>query len=334
MKVLENYSLKKHNTFAVDVNAKYFAEVSSTNDIIKLLSDFKEIPKLIIGEGSDILFTKDFEGLVIQDRLKGIEVIDQTANNVLLKSSSGEIWHEFVEFCVNNNYCGVENLSLIPGTVGASPIQNIGAYGAELKDVFYSLEAIDLKTFEKKIFTARDCEFDYRWSTFKGKFKNKYFIISVTFKLSKKDCFNIDYLGIKEALGENHKNLSAKKISDAIIKIRKQKLPDVKKLGNAGSFFKNPIIPKAKFEKLKKKFPDLKFYKHGNKIKIPAAQLIDFCGWKEKRIKNTGVYKNQALVIVNYGNASGKDIYDFSKKIQASVKEKFDVEIIPEVNVF
>lgn len=335
MNFLENISLKPFNTFGVEVKARYFAEINSEQDILQLIDNqlFKSLNKLILGEGSDILFTKDFEGLVLKDAIKGIGLMHEDENNVWIKAGSGENWHSFVEYCVNQNWGGIENLALIPGTVGASPIQNIGAYGAEVKNSIHSLEIIDLLTGKKRLMMNDECRFGYRWSIFKEKeWRNRYYIVSVSFMLDKNPILNTEYQDIKDELCTE--NPTIQDVFNAVVSIRRRKLPDPQVLGNAGSFFKNPVVSYEKYEKLLQKYPDLKGFETRYAIKLAAAQLIEKCGWKGVVENNTGVYHNQALVIVNYGGASGSDILRFAQKIQESVYQTFGIELIPEVNIY
>jgi len=331
----ENISLKPYNTFGVDVNAAYFVEICSDNDLIKLINNqkFKSATKLILGEGSDVLFTKDFDGFVIKDSLKGIEIMHENEDFVWVKAASGENWHTFVEYCVNNNWGGIENLALIPGNVGASPIQNIGAYGAEVKDSFHSLEFIDLQSGRQNLLMKDECRFAYRRSIFKETDfqKNKY-ITSVSFQLRKNPVINLDYQDIKNEIKE--KIPTIKDVFNAVVAIRQRKLPDPAIIGNAGSFFKNPSVSKETFEKLKLDFPELKGFESDYAVKLAAAQLIESCGWKNITENNVGVHHSQALVIVNFGGAKGKDILTYSQKIQKSVFDKFSIELIPEVNIY
>lgn len=333
----ENISLKPFNTFGIDVNTKYFIEIFSENDLILLLKSdiFNTHSHLILGGGSNVLLTKHIEGLVIKISIKKNEILKDDANYNYVKSGSGVLWHDFVLFCLENNLFGVENLSLIPGTVGAAPMQNIGAYGVELKDVFQSLEALEIETSKITTFSGSDCEFGYRESVFKNKYKNKYIIISVTFKLPKKTNYNISYGAIKDEIQKfENKEINAKNISLAVINIRKSKLPDPKILGNSGSFFKNPEIKQKDFEVLKAKYPLIPHYPAANnQIKLAAGWLIEQCGWKGKKVGNTGSHKDQALVLVNYGNASGLEIWNLAMDIQKSVLEKFNINITPEVNI-
>lgn len=332
MEVFRNGSLKKFNTFNVDEKAKVLVEIDRVSDLFTFLSKENQKDKmLVLGGGSNILFTKSYEGIIISLKNKGIELIDEDENNILVEISSGESWNDFVVWAVENNFGGVENLSLIPGNVGAAPIQNIGAYGVELKDVFHSCKGIMLDTLSEFEFTKSDCEFNYRSSIFKSTLKNKTIITSVKLNLTKsKHNFNIDYKELKENLLDTE--LTIKNISDQVIQIRKSKLPDPKIFGNCGSFFKNPIINISRHESLINKFPDIPFFKiDNNNYKISAAWLIDQSDFKNKKVKNVGVYSNQPLVIINHGNAKGKDILDFAKEIKQTVIGNFDVELEEEV---
>ena len=332
MEVVRNGSLKKFNTFNVDEKAKVLVEIDRVSDLFTFLSKENQKDKmLVLGGGSNILFTKSYEGIIISLKNKGIELIDEDENNILVEISSGESWNDFVVWAVENNFGGVENLSLIPGNVGAAPIQNIGAYGVELKDVFHSCKGIMLDTLNEFEFTKSDCEFNYRSSIFKSTLKNKTIITSVKLNLTKsKHNFNIDYKELKENLLDTE--LTIKNISDQVIQIRKSKLPDPKIFGNCGSFFKNPIINISRHESLLNKFPDIPFFKiDNNNYKISAAWLIDQSDFKNKKVKNVGVYSNQPLVIINHGNAKGKDILDFAKEIKETVIGNFDIELEEEV---
>ena len=332
MEVVRNGSLKKFNTFNVDEKAKVLVEINRVSDLFTFLSKENQKDKmLVLGGGSNILFTKSYEGIIISLKNKGIELIDEDENNILVEISSGESWNDFVVWAVENNFGGVENLSLIPGNVGAAPIQNIGAYGVELKDVFHSCKGIMLDTLNEFEFTKSDCEFNYRSSIFKSTLKNKTIITSVKLNLTKsKHNFNIDYKELKENLLDTE--LTIKNISDQVIQIRKSKLPDPKIFGNCGSFFKNPIINISRYESLLNKFPDIPFFKiDNNNYKISAAWLIDQSDFKNKKVKNVGVYSNQPLVIINHGNAKGKDIRDFAKEIKETVIGNFDIELEEEV---
>ena len=332
MEVFRNGSLKKFNTFNVDEKAKVLVEINRVSDLFTFLSKENQKDKmLVLGGGSNILFTKTYEGIIISLKNKGIELIDEDENNILVEISSGESWNDFVVWAVENNFGGVENLSLIPGNVGAAPIQNIGAYGVELKDVFHSCKGIMLDTLNEFEFTKLDCEFNYRSSIFKSTLKNKTIITSVKLNLTKsKHNFNVDYKELKENLLDTE--LTIKNISDQVIQIRKSKLPDPKIFGNCGSFFKNPIINISRHESLLNKFPDIPFFKiDNNNYKISAAWLIDQSDFKNKKVKNVGVYSNQPLVIINHGNAKGKDILDFAKEIKETVIGNFDIELEEEV---
>lgn len=333
-----NFSLQEYNTFGIDVNAAFFTEFVSKAELKAILSDSKwqNISKLILGGGSNVLLTKDFDGLVLKNGMMGIEVINEDEKFYYVKAQAGEQWHNFVQYCINQNMGGVENLSLIPGSVGASPMQNIGAYGVELCDVFHSLEAIDMQTLTTREFTKEECQFGYRESIFKKSLKNRYIILSVTFQLSKRHIINASYGAITEVLKQHKIEVpSIKDISDAVIAIRSSKLPNPKQLGNAGSFFKNPEINHDKFESFIKKNPSAPSYKLENDCyKIPAGWLIEQCGWKGKHIGHTGSHKDQALVLVNYGGASGEEIWQLAMSIQQSVKDRFDIEIQTEVNIY
>ncbi len=341
MQVQQNYSLKRYNTFGIDVYAKYFSEFRSVNDLQEALLSTanSQLPALVLGGGSNILFTKDFNGFVLKNDIPGISMISENIDFVYIKAGAGVSWHSFVMYCVNNNYGGVENLSLIPGNVGASPMQNIGAYGVEIKDFFYELEAFHLDEKITQLFSAKDCEFGYRESVFKKKLKDQYAILNVTYRLNKKPEFNISYGAIEEELKKmNVENLSVKSVSDAVIKIRTSKLPDPNVIGNAGSFFKNPVIKNHELQQLQelKQLPvqNIPFYKiDKDHFKIPAGWLIERCGWKGYRKNDAGCYDKQALVLVNYGKASGQEIFQLSEEIKFSVKEKFGIVLETEVNI-
>lgn len=336
--IKENYSLKNLNTFGVDVSAKYFMEVNSVEELGETLNEAqsRNFNLLFLGGGSNVLLTKDFDGLVIQLNLKGIseEVINE--NEVLVTSQSGENWHEFVQYCLAKNYGGLENLSLIPGNVGTSPMQNIGAYGTEIKDTFVSCKVLNLKTLELEEFDRKKCNFGYRESIFKREGKGKYIILEVTFKLTTNNhVIKTEYGAISTELRNlGIENPTIQDISKAVITIRESKLPDPKVLGNAGSFFKNPTISLEEFLRVQEKHPEIPNYPTGDFVKVPAGWLIEQCGWKGKQIGNVASHELQALVIVNKtGNASGKEIFDFSTMIIDSVKEKFGIELEREVNI-
>lgn len=335
--IKQNVSLKTFNTFGIESKASLFIQVKNKQQFRQLLADesARGMEKLVLGQGSNVLFTQDYPGLVIQNAIKGIQLLSENDDHVCIQIGAGENWHEFVMYCIQHDLYGIENLSLIPGTVGAAPIQNIGAYGVELKDVFLQLEAINLADGAIRIFNHDDCQFGYRDSVFKNAYKNKYAILSVTLQLNKKPIFHIDYANIKETLADMKvTELSIKAISDAVIKIRRSKLPDPTQLGNAGSFFKNPIIQDSRFKELRLRFPNLPSFatEKQDAIKISAAWLIEQCGWKGKRFGNIGVYDKQALILVNYGNGSGAEIKELARNIQGSVREKFGVLLDPEVN--
>ncbi|RFS17505.1 UDP-N-acetylmuramate dehydrogenase [Emticicia sp. C21] len=336
MTVQTNVSLKPYNTFGIDATAKYFVEVSNVEQLQDILQnpEYQGIDRLILGGGSNLLLTKDFDGIVIKIAIKGIEKFKEDEQNIWLKVGAGEVWHDLVMYCVNHNYAGVENLSLIPGTVGAAPMQNIGAYGVEIKEVFESLEAIEIKTGKSRIFTKEECQFGYRESIFKHAVKGDYVIVTVNFKLNKTPVYHVEYGAIKDTLAEKCVNqLSIKAISEAVISIRQSKLPNPAEIGNAGSFFKNPEIPKAQFDLLKEQFPTIPSYPVNElMVKVPAGWLIEQAGWKGQRFGNIGVHAKQALVLVNFGGGHGNEIKELSQKIQDSIKEKFGIQLHAEVN--
>jgi UDP-N-acetylmuramate dehydrogenase len=336
IKVEENVSLKTLNTFGIEASAARFANFTTIPELQEALTLL--IPNerlLVLGGGSNILLTQDFKGLVLKNELRGIELINEDDTHLWVKSMAGEGWHSFVLYCIENNWAGTENLSLIPGTVGAAPMQNIGAYGIEIKDIFESLEALEIETGQLKTFNAEDCAFGYRESIFKTNLRGKYIITSVIFKLKKVAEYNTSYGAIQETLESMGViELSIKAVSDAVIQIRQSKLPDPAKIGNSGSFFKNPSIDKLDYEGLKAEFPNIPGYKlPENKIKVPAAWLIEQAGWKGKTFGEIGVHKHQPLVLVNYGNGKGNDIKNLAFEIQASVISKFGIELTPEVNI-
>jgi len=334
--IQQNTSLKPYNTFGIDVLAKHFVSVNSLDELNAVLA-LKDFPnKLILGGGSNMLLTQNQDALVIHINLKGIAVISEDEDWVIVKANAGENWHEFVLWCLNNNFGGIENLSLIPGNVGTAPIQNIGAYGVELKDTFVSCEGISLENQQLKSFSKTDCQFGYRNSIFKLQAKGKLIITSVTFKLSKKaHKLSINYGSIASELQAMQiTNPTIQDISKAVIQIRESKLPNPKEIGNSGSFFKNPVITKAHYTALVKNFQDMPSYTiSDDEIKIPAGWLIEKAGFKGMRFGDYGVHKNQALVLVNYGNAKGLDILNLSKLIQKTVKRLFDISIEAEVNI-
>ncbi len=334
MQIQKDFSLKTYNTFGLNVKAKNFIAIRTINDLKKLIQKEKDF--FVLGGGSNLLLTKDIDKLVIQIAFKGIEVIGEYDDHVLVQASAGENWHEFVMWCIDHDFGGVENLSLIPGNVGTAPIQNIGAYGVELKDTCMAVETIEIETGNTKTYANSDCKFGYRNSVFKNELKGKYIITNVLFKLSKnKHTLNSSYGAIQSELLKNGiKKPTIRDISNAVIAIRQSKLPDPKKIGNSGSFFKNPIISKAEFEKLRENFKDVPHYTVSKtEIKVPAGWLVEQCGFKGKRFGDAGIHKDQALVLVNYGTATGKEIYDLSKLIQRTVFEKFGIAIEAEVNI-
>lgn len=339
MQIHENLSLKQYNTFGIDVKAKHFADFSSVLQLQEILMYMHQlsprINKLILGGGSNLLFTGDVNALVLKNEVAGIDVLKQDDEFVYVQVGAGINWHSFVLHCVQQGWGGVENLSLIPGNAGASPMQNIGAYGVEIKDVFEELEAYHLNDKSIVKFSAADCEFGYRESVFKRKYKDQFVIISVTYKLRKQPVFNTSYGAINQELEKmGVKELSVAAISQAVINIRSSKLPDPQVIGNAGSFFKNPSVSKEQYDQLKNEFPALVAYANvDGTVKLAAGWLIEQCGWKGYRKGDAGCHAKQALVLVNYGNAAGKEIYDLSEEIVQSVKQKFGVELEREVNI-
>ncbi len=335
MHIESNKSLLPYNTFRIDVKAKFFVQVESVEDLKELVQSeiFLTHKRFVLGGGSNLLLTKDFDGLVIRLGIKGIKVCED-GDEVYVEAGAAEVWNDFVQFNVDKGYAGLENLSLIPGTVGASPIQNIGAYGVEMKDCFHSLEAFHLSSGTIKKFNKEECKFAYRESVFKSELKDQYIITSVVFKLSKTPQLKLHYGAIEEELKKRKiTNPTIRNVADVVSEIRVSKLPDPSTIGNSGSFFKNPIIDEDRFQEIYKKFPDIVNYPAGpGKVKIAAGWLIEQCGWKGKQIGNAGTWKNQALVIVNHGNASGEEIYNFSELIIQSVFERFGVSLEREVN--
>ncbi len=335
MTLQENISLIPYNTFGINAFARYFSTCHSINDIITSQSQAPQWPLLILGAGSNLLFTKNFDGLVIKNEIKGIEKIKEDDEYVYIKAGAGENWHVLVEFCMQHNWAGMENLSLIPGNAGASPMQNIGAYGVEIKDIFESLEAWHIHDKQLLNFNLADCAFGYRESVFKNKYKNQFCILNVTYKLSKKPRFNTSYGAIEQELEKmGVKELSIQSISKAVINIRRSKLPDPAVIGNAGSFFKNPQVSKEQFQSLKESYPAIIGYPvEKEAVKLAAGWLIEQAGWKGYRNGDAGCHAKQALVLVNYGKASGNEIYDLSTAIIESVYNKFSVRLEREVNI-
>jgi UDP-N-acetylmuramate dehydrogenase len=318
--------------------AKGLVPFSQKEALLDILSDtfIQNENLLVLGGGSNVLFTKDFDGIILKNELEGIEIVEENESHVYIKVGAGVIWHEFVMYCVQHQFAGVENLALIPGCVGASPMQNIGAYGVELKDVFHSLEAIHIKDKNMVSLSNAECKFGYRESIFKNEFKNQFIIINVTFKLNKKAKFHIEYGAIKQELeNKNISELSLQSVADAVINIRKSKLPDPSVLGNAGSFFKNPEVTEARFLELKKEFTQIVGYPTSHDgYKIAAGWMIEFCGWKGFRKNDVGCHDKQALVLVNYGQATGKEIFDLSEEIIQDVYQTFQIKLTREVNVY
>jgi UDP-N-acetylmuramate dehydrogenase len=336
LQIQENVSLKNFNTFGVAVNARYFVEINNKEHLVELFMDpqWKQTKSLVLGGGSNMLLLNDFDGLVIRINIRGIEHrISHT--DVFVEAGAGEVWNDLVNFCVAREYAGLENLSLIPGSVGASPIQNIGAYGVELKDVFYSCIAFEIASGTFKTFNKQECGFDYRESVFKSELKGQYIIVSVKFQLSLIPQFNLKYGAIEQELKSRGIELpTLKDVSQVVSQIRVSKLPDPSTIGNAGSFFKNPIISAEEFSSLQIQFPEIPNYPAGNaQVKLAAGWLIEQCGWKGKVVGNTGTWRNQALVLVNHGGATGAEVYTFSSQIIDSVYTKFGVTLQREVNI-
>jgi UDP-N-acetylmuramate dehydrogenase len=336
LQIQQNVSLKNFNTFGVEANARYFVEINHEDDLTELFMDqqWRQIERLVLGGGSNMLLLNDFEGLVIRLNIRGFEHRIQH-QDVFIEAGAGEVWNDLVNFCVAHEYAGLENLSLIPGSVGASPIQNIGAYGVELKDVFHSCKAFEIATGTFKTFTKEDCHFGYRESIFKTELAAQYIIVSVKFHLSLIPQFNLQYGAIEQELANRHISApTIKDVSEVVSHIRVSKLPDPSTIGNAGSFFKNPVIPIDEFKPLKANFPEVVNYPAGDGyIKLAAGWLIEQCGWKGKTVGSTGTWKNQALVLVNHGNATGQQVYDLSSQIIDSVYTKFGVILQREVNI-
>ncbi|HEY4287308.1 MAG TPA: UDP-N-acetylmuramate dehydrogenase [Puia sp.] len=340
--ITENISLKRYNTFGIDVSARYFSSFATEAQLTDLIN-MTPAPPLILGGGSNLLFTRDIDGLVLKNDIGGIDLVTEDEDYVYVKAGAGENWHSFVLHCLDRDWAGIENLSLIPGNVGAAPMQNIGAYGVEIKDVFYELEAYDLDEQKVYTFSLNDCGFGYRESVFKRKYRDRFVILNVTFRLCKRPVFHTSYGAIREELEKTGvSQLSIQAISQAVINIRSSKLPDPKVIGNAGSFFKNPTVPNKQFELLQEKFPGIVGYPNPisptgsasiNSTKLAAGWLIEQCGWKGFRRGDAGCHGRQALVLVNYGNASGEEIYALSEEILQSVERKFGVMLEREVNI-
>ncbi|MEM6735804.1 MAG: UDP-N-acetylmuramate dehydrogenase [Bacteroidota bacterium] len=337
MIVQRDVSLKPYNTFGINENTEFLAVVDSVDDLdeIFLSSRFRSQRKMVLGEGSNILFTTGFKGVVAKNEIKGLHILSESKEEVFVSVGSGENWHQFVLWCIEKGYGGVENLSLIPGSVGAAPIQNIGAYGVELKEVFHSLEAYEIQSGKVIIFYRDDCKFGYRYSVFKGELKDRYVITKVNFKLKKKPKLNISYGDIKVTLAQmGVEEPTLKNVSQAVINVRQSKLPDPMDIGNAGSFFKNPVLEKLHYEALEAQFPDIKSYQMDKEhVKVPAGWLIEKAGWKGYKNGDYGVHEKQALVLVNYHGTQGKDILKLSRQIQRSIQKKFGIELELEVNI-
>lgn len=336
MKDFYDFNLKEHNTFGIDVKCRRFIEFESVDELLQIVNSLTDAdkPLLVLGGGSNMLFTADYEGTVLHSAIKG-HVAVQTDEGIMLRCGSGEVWDDIVSLCVSNRMYGAENLSLIPGDVGASAVQNIGAYGAEAKDIILKVEAVDLQTGKMCEFTNEECEYAYRKSKFKGEWRNRFVITYVTYKLSEVFCPCLDYGNIRAELEKrNIKVPTAEQLRNVIIDIRNEKLPDPKVEGNAGSFFMNPVVPKAKYEELVARFGNVPHYSvDDNNEKIPAGWMIDQCGWKGKSLGKAGVHSHQALVLVNRGGAEGKDIVALCDAIKRDVKDKFGIDIVPEVNI-
>lgn len=330
----KNYSLLPHNTFGLDVKADMFIEFSTEEEIRDLLNsgEIQNTKYLIIGAGSNLLFTKDYHGSIIHSAIQGIRLVKETKDEVWLRVGSGIVWDDFVAYCVKHNWGGAENLSLIPGEVGASAIQNIGAYGMEVKELIHEVEAMEIETGTSQIFTNSECNYAYRRSIFKEKLRGKYIITYVTYRLQKYPRLNLSYAGLKNALPKD-RSITVSTVRETVIRIRENKLPDPSVLGNAGSFFMNPIIPCAQYESLLVKWPDMPHYiVDETHVKIPAGWMIERCGWKGRTIGRAGVYDRQALVLVNLGNATAHDIVYLANQIMDSVRKQFGITIYPEVN--
>ena len=332
MRIEQNFSLEKYNTFHLPVKTRWFMEYESEEDVQKILRDeyFQECLSTHIGQGSNLLFINDYNGIILHSAIRGMEVVSEDEATVSLRVGAGEVWDEVVAYAVSKGWGGIENLSLIPGEVGAAAVQNIGAYGVEIKDVIESVEAWNRLTFEKHVFTAEECGYGYRSSRFKDPHQDPHFITYVTLRLEKFPVFNIEYGALKQRLSD--KALTLENVRETVISIRKEKLPDTESLGNAGSFFMNPLITDEHFERIRKEYPDVPSYPaEKGKVKVPAGWLIEKCGFKGQRHGNIGVYEKQALVLVNFGGATGDEIALFAESIRAVVKERFGIELMPEV---
>ncbi len=336
MTIQKQVSLKPYNSFRVDVSAKYFTEITDKKQLSEIFGTHKFDKFLVIGKGCNILFTEDYDGLILLMRNKGIECIEETDEAQILDVQAGENWDDFVRYCVDNRLYGAENLSLIPGTVGAAPVQNIGAYGAEVKDIIESVEVYDVNLQKFRRFTNIQCNFDYRSSLFKyPENKQRYIISSIRFKLKKQAGFKLDYGNLKMEL-EKYDTVNLQTVRQAVIAIRQSKLPDVEEVPNVGSFFKNPIVSQHSYENLKQEYPQLVAYPVNDddeQVKLAAGQLIDLCGLKGSQKGNVAVHDKQALVIISDGKASGSEILEFADNIRQKVLQKFGIKISPEVNI-
>ncbi len=338
MLILNNISLRSCNTFQVECSTRYFAELNFPGDLFELLpvKEYSNSEKLVLGGGSNVLFAGDFKGIILLVKFKGIHVISESKSSVIVKAYAGESWDDFVNYCVHRNYYGIENLSLIPGSIGATPVQNIGAYGVEVKDVIFEVETYNLETGRLRIFSNQECNFGYRDSIFKNELRGKLLVSSVTFKLSRKKKFNLSYPSLREQFAKlKTEEIDLSLVREKIIEIRKSKLPDWTVQGNAGSFFKNPIIGKDMADQIKKDYPDVIFFNNNHdSVKIPAGWLIEKCGLKGFRSGKAGVHDKQALVIVNFGGASGKEVRDIAFEVRDTVAQKFGIHLETEVNIF
>lgn len=338
MLIKENVSLKPYNTFGVEAIAKYFAVASNQDEVREILNWTKENNQkiLLLSGGSNMLIVNDWDGLALKIEMHGIEIVESNEDEAIVKVNSAEVWNDLVQWCIERDLGGLENLSLIPGRAGTAPIQNIGAYGVEIKDTMTELTALEIATGQLRTFTNEQCKFGYRDSVFKNELKGQYLILDVSFKLTKKNHkLHTEYGAIRNELAQmGIDKPTIKDVAQAVIKIRQSKLPDPKKIGNSGSFFKNPVIDQKSFDELKLKFPEIVGYPSGDdKVKVAAGWLIENAGWKGKRFEDAGVHKDQALVLVNYGNATGKEIYDLSEKIIQDIFEKYNIHLEREVNV-
>ncbi|MBQ8889829.1 MAG: UDP-N-acetylmuramate dehydrogenase [Bacteroidaceae bacterium] len=335
MNIQENYSLFPHNTFGMDVKTSVFVEYTSVTELKEVLNQYIRSAEkwLHIGGGSNLLFTEDYKGVILHSAIKGYEVVEETADEVFVRVGAGEVWDDFVALAVSQGWYGAENLSLIPGEVGASAVQNIGAYGVEAKDLIVKVETLEVATSQIRVFSWAECNYAYRESIFKKELKGKYIVTHVTYRLKKKAEFSLEYGNVKAELEKAGVEPTLHRVREVIIRIREEKLPDPKVQGNAGSFFMNPIVPREQFEQLVEMYPSMPHYEvDTTRVKIPAAWLIDQCGWKGKRLGKASVHDRQALVLVNCGGAIGKEIIALSEEIRRSVADKFGVQILPEVN--